>query len=246
VSLAIIAGSGLGDLSRIIETCHTTHFADIPGVGAAAIAGHAGRIVTGAIDSEACQLVLGRKHFYEGDPRPIEHLIGHLVREGATTLLVTSAVGSLRRTLKTGELVVVRDIIDHQNRDARGDRRAQTPTLDGRLRVDPTATRRFETAATAAHVAWQPGVMFCASGPLYETPAEVEYQQCAGADVAAMSGAPEVSVANRLGLPVVAVAVVTNPCTGIDCAVPSHTEVLEASSRAARELALVVRQFVAG
>ena len=238
MSLAIIAGSGLGDLSRILEVERATSFADIPGVGAAGVAGHAGKIVTGTVDGRACQLVLGRKHFYEGDPRPIEHLIGHLANEGATTLLVTSAVGSLRRTLKTGELVVVRDIIDQQNRPAAQMRASRAIT------VDPTATRRFEQAATDARVAWQPGVMFCASGPLYETPAEVEYQQCAGADVAAMSGAPEVTCANRLGLPVVAVAVVTNPCTGIDSAVPTHPEVLEASARAARDLALVVRQFI--
>jgi purine nucleoside phosphorylase len=59
-----------------------------------------------------------------------------------------------------------------------------------------------------------------------------------------MSGAPEVAHANRLGLPVVAVTVVTNPCTGIDCAVPSHGEVLAASARAALDLGRVVKQFI--
>jgi purine-nucleoside phosphorylase len=236
VSLAIIAGSGLGELSAMVERGRETPFADIPGVGAATVAGHAGRILAGTIGGRPCQLVLGRRHFYEGDPRPIERLIDHVANAGAATLLVTSAVGSLRRDLRPGELVVIRDIVDGQNRPA-SVRRA--------LRLDRDATRRFEQAATEARVAWQPGTMFCASGPPYETPAEVVFQQYAGADVAAMSGAPEVAAANRRGLPVVSVTVVTNPCTGIDGAVPSHREVLEASSRAARDLARVVVQFIA-
>lgn len=241
MSLAIIAGSGLSDLAGVIEVERETSFADIPGVGAATIAGHPGRIVTGTIDGRACQLVLGRRHFYEGDPRPTEVLIDHLVAQGATTLLVTSAVGSLRRWLKPGELVVIRDIIDDQNR--RRKRALAGPTRA--LHVDAHATRRFEAAATEAGVAWQPGTMFCASGPLYETPADVAFQQFAGADVAAMSGAPEVEWANRIGLPVVSVTVVTNPCTGIDGAVPAHGEVLEASARAARGLAVVIRNYIA-
>jgi purine-nucleoside phosphorylase len=266
VSLAVIAGSGLGELSRVIEVERETAFDEIPGVGATTIAGHAGRIVSGAIDGRPCQLVLGRRHFYEGDLRPIEHLIDHIASQGATTLLVTSAVGSLRRWLRTGELVVIHDIIDEQNRDgararAGGDgqgsrwRRAKRGpsgwTEPGPasgcghgIHVDPVATRLFEQAATEARVAWQPGTMFCASGPLYETRAEVAFQQQAGADVAAMSGAPEVTCANRLGIPAVSVAVVTNPCTGINCAVPSHGEVLEASARAAVDLARVVKQFI--
>jgi purine-nucleoside phosphorylase len=238
VSLAIIAGSGLGPLAGIMDIEHETAFGDIPGVGAATIAGHEGRVIRGGVAGRPCQLVLGRRHYYEGDARPIEHLLNHLVSNGATTLLVTSAVGALRRELKTGELVVIRDLIDHQDRPRGRD------ALRRGITVDASATRRFEEAATEARVAWQRGTMFCASGPLYETPAEVEFQQYAGADVAAMSGAPEVAHANRLGVPVVAVTVVTNPCTGIDCAVPSHGEVLAASARAALDLGRVVKQFI--
>ncbi|HEX6789971.1 MAG TPA: purine-nucleoside phosphorylase, partial [Candidatus Krumholzibacteria bacterium] len=119
MSLAIIAGSGLGELSAAVEVETETPFAAIPGVGAATIAGHAGRIVSGHLEGRPCQLILGRRHFYEGDPKPIEHLVQYIADRGATTLLVTSAVGALRRDLRTGELVVIRDIIDAQNREAR-------------------------------------------------------------------------------------------------------------------------------
>ncbi len=237
MSLAVIAGSGLGPLARIVDPEHEVAFEDIPGVGAAKIEGHTGKILTGTIAGRPCQLVLGRRHYYEGDERPIHRLIDHLIDGGATTLLVTSAAGSLRRTLCAGDLVVIRDIIDHQNRGGRA-RAAR------RVQVDPRATALFEAAAAEARVPWQRGTMFCTSGPLYETAADVELLQYAGADVATMSGAPEVTWANRRNLPVVAVAVVTNPCTGIDASIPAHDEVLRASARAALGLSGVIMQFI--
>ena len=79
---------------------------------------------------------------------------------------------------------------------------------------------------------------------MYESPIDVEFLQYTGAMVATMSGAPELARANEVGLPVMAVAVVTNPCTGIDASVPSHDLVLEASERAALGLGRVIRQFI--
>jgi purine nucleoside phosphorylase len=73
---------------------------------------------------------------------------------------------------------------------------------------------------------------------------DVEFLQYTGAAVATMSGAPEVTRANEIGLAAMAVAVVTNPCTGINASVPSHGVVLEASERAAVGLGRVIGQFV--
>lgn len=74
---------------------------------------------------------------------------------------------------------------------------------------------------------------------------DVEFLQYTDGIVATMSGAPEVTHANTIGLPAAAVAVVTNPCTGINASIPAHTEVLAASGRATHGLARVLRQFVA-
>jgi purine-nucleoside phosphorylase len=249
VSLAIIAGSGLGELRRVMQVERTVPFREIPGVGSATVAGHAGEILSGSIDGRDCQLVVGRRHFYEGDARPIECLVDHLAERGANLLLVTSAAGSLRRWLRAGDLVVIHDLIDRQNRRLFSKSTPAHPAAVLRTRgitIDREATRAFERAATEARVAWQRGTTVCTSGPLYETIADVEAFQYTDADVATMSGAPEVTRANQLGLPVVAVAVVTNPCTGIDAAVPSHEAVLEAGARASLALGLAIRQFISG
>ena len=247
MSLAIVAGSGLSGLARVMQVEREVPFEEIPGVGAATVAGHAGRLLAGTIGDRPCQLILGRRHFYEGNARPIEALIDFVAGAGATTLLVTSAAGSLRRFHRSGDLVVIHDLIDLQNRSVPGPRdgshRARV-TLARGMKLDARATGLFESAATAAGVAWQRGISACASGPLYESSADVQFLQYAGADVATMSGAPEVAHANDLGLPVIAVAVVTNPCTGIDVSVPSHAEVLEASARAAQGLGRAIVQFI--
>ena len=75
---------------------------------------------------------------------------------------------------------------------------------------------------------------------------DVEFLQYTDGIVATMSGAPEVTHANAIGLPALAVAVVTNPCTGIDASIPSHTAVLEASAGASAGLGRVIRQFIQG
>lgn len=246
MSLAIIAGSGLGRLRRAMQVERALSFADIPGVGSATVAGHAGEVLSGTIDGRSCQLILGRRHFYEGDATPIRSLISHVANQGAKTLLVTSAAGSLRRFIRAGDLVVIHDLIDRQNRPVLAASKQVTHAVATRgITVDPHATHVFETAATEARVPWQRGTMMCTSGPLYETMADVEACQYADADVATMSGAPEVTFANQLGLPVVAVAVVTNPCTGIDASVPTHAEVLEAAAWASIGLGRAIRQFIA-
>jgi len=246
VSLAIVAGSGLSGLASILQVEETIPFERIAGVGAATVAGHAGQLLRGTIGGRPCQLLLGRRHFYEGEPRAIARLIDLVAEAGATSLLVTSAAGALRRELPAGELVVIHDIIDLQNRRLSAafdeDRARLTPARG--MRIDARLVELFEASATSARVAWQRGTSVCTSGPLYESIADVHFLQFAGATVATMSGAPEVTRANQIGIAAMSVAVVTNPCTGIDASVPSHAEVLEASAGAAVGLGRVIRQFI--
>lgn len=246
MSLAVVAGSGLSGLASMLDIDETIPFENIPGVGAAAVAGHAGKALRGTIAGRPCQLLLGRRHFYEGDSRPVDRLVDFVAARGATALLVTSAAGSLQRGIGPGELVIIHDYVDLQNRRVSADRdeyRARLTAARG-MNLDVRLAHAFERAAAAAGVACHRGASACTSGPLYESVADVAFLQYAGATVATMSGPPETTRANQIGLPVMAVAVVTNPCTGIDASVPSHEDVLKASAGAADGLARVIRQFI--
>jgi len=241
VSLAVIAGSGLAGIASILDVTGTIPFEQIPGVNKTTVTGHAGQLLQGTVDGRVCQLVLGRRHFYEGDHDAMARLIDFVAEAGATALLVTSAAGGLRRELCAGDLVVIHDFVDLQNR-----RMSRTGSALSRgIKLDARLTRLFEQAATRASVSCHRGSSSCTSGPTYESPMDVEFLQYLDAMVATMSGAPEVTHANAIGLPAAAVAVVTNPCTGINASIPAHDEVLAASGRAAHGLARVLRQFIA-
>jgi inosine/guanosine/xanthosine phosphorylase family protein len=239
--LAVIAGSGMGPLAGVIETRTVTPFADIEGVGACGVDGHAGEVREGTVAGRECLLVLGRRHGYEGAFEAVGRLVAHLAGLGATDLLVTSAAGALSTTLHPGDLMVFRDLVDRQNRRPAGPV-AGFPAAPPRL--DAGLTAAVERAARTCGVALHRGTGVCGLGPAYETVAEVTSLQFAAGDVATMSGAPEIAAAAACGLRVAAVALVTNPCTGVALAAPSHAEVLRVGRETSAGLARLVRQLI--
>jgi purine-nucleoside phosphorylase len=244
-SLAFIAGSGMDPIATAMTVQRVTRFDQIAGVGAPGVEGHTGRVLEGTIGGGECTLVMGRRHVYEGAPAAVAHLVEWLAERGVTDLVMASAAGALHSGLAAGDLVVAHDIVDFQNRE-RLVRLAGSTTRGvsaERLLIDGGLAAAIERAATNARVSWQRGVIVCGVGPAYETQAEVRALQEWG-DAATMSSAPELAAASRLGVRAAAVAVITNPCTGIASARPSHTEVLEAGRKMAAGLAGVIRQLI--
>ena len=244
---ALIAGSGMDPVAHAVTVRREIRFDEIAGVGACGVEGHTGRVLEGTVGGRACTLVMGRRHVYEGDPAAVAHLVEWLAESGVTDLVMASAAGALHRRLDAGDLVVARDVIDLQNREhlvrAAGSASAGNVNAE-RLRIHGGLAGDIERAATAARLSWQRGTIVCGVGPAYETPAEVRALQDWG-DVATMSSAPELAAASRLGIRVAAVALVTNPCTGVASSRPSHQEVLEVGRRMAVGLVSVFEQLIA-
>jgi len=243
---AFIAGSGMDPLAAAMTTRRETRFDRMPGVGACGVEGHTGRVLEGTIDGRECTLVMGRRHVYEGDPAAVASLVEWLAASGVTDLVMASAAGGLHRRLETGDFVIARDVIDLQNRElvARRVSGAVVTASEHRLRIDAPLASGVERAATAARVVWQRGTIVCGVGPAYETPAEVRALQDWG-DAATMSAAPELVAAHRFGLRAAAIALITNPCTGVASSRPNHHEVLEAGRRLTGGLVELIRQLIA-
>jgi len=151
---------------------------------------------------------------------------------GVTHIIATSAVGSLREDMAPGDLVLLDQFIDF----TRGRACTFFDGDDGMVRhtdmtepYSPALRELILEAADALDIAVHPrGCYVCTEGPRFETPAEINMFRHWGADVVGMTNVPEVVLANELGIPYAALALVTNYGAGISPQPLTHEEVLEA------------------
>jgi len=74
--LALVLGSGLGELACRCEAVCRVPFADVPGLASPSVLGHRGRLTLGDWAGKRVLLFEGRLHFYEGHPwQAVEALV---------------------------------------------------------------------------------------------------------------------------------------------------------------------------
>jgi purine-nucleoside phosphorylase len=249
--LALISGSGMSGVADGFAVESTTPFDAIEGVGACTVAGHRGEVRWCRWGEARFAVVLGRRHLYEGEPRAMRRLFEALHAGGVRAVVVASAAGSLARDVAPGELVIVRDALDFQNRDRRTGAAARRRDAHGaagrpvrRLTIDPGLSAALERACLAAGVRATRGVLACFAGPTYETPAEVEWSRFTGAALVTMSAAPEIAFANQLGMPVAVLTTITNFATGVGHSMPDHEDVVDIAGSACAGLARIILQLL--
>lgn len=183
-------------------------------LGSSVTAPGGARIVAAA---EARGAVVLRRHGEEGYRLP--HLIDHatnlrsLLEAGCDRVLAVGSVGALRPELGVGSFVCPDDFIALQILvttfdDARGH---TMPGFDAEWRRCVLSAWRRGGAAAELR---DGGVYWQASGPRFETPAEIRLI-AAHADLVGMTLASECVVAGELGLPYAALCVVDNLANGI-------------------------------
>jgi 5'-methylthioadenosine phosphorylase len=135
---------------------------------------------------------------------------------GVEKIIATSAVGSLRKNLRVGELGLAAQFLDFT-------RGRQGTFFDSVIRhTDMTypyskgLSNEITRASEEIPVKVRPGLVYvCAEGPRFETAAEIRAFRSLGGDVVGMTGVPEVVLANELGLEYAAILVVTNWAAGL-------------------------------
>jgi xanthosine phosphorylase len=245
--LAIVLGSGLGGIARAIEQPAILSYAALPGFPESRVAGHKNRLVLGRLGGLPVACLEGRVHFYEGaGPGAMAVPIRALRGAGIDTLLLTNAAGSLRRELAPGSLMLIADHINLQpgnpligpNDDGIGPR---FPTLLDAY--DPALRATMKAVAAQLAIALPEGIYLAASGPSFETPAEIRAFARLGADAVGMSTVPEVILARHCGMRVCAVSAITNLGEGLSDTPLSHEQTLAVAGAAARDLERLVAGF---
>ena len=244
--IALVLGSGLGTVAGDVEPVATIPFAEIPGLGAARVVGHAGQVVAGMLSGRRVIAFAGRRHLYEGhSPSGVVLPVRLASALGASMLLVTNAAGGIRRTFAPGTLMLIRDHINLTYRSP-----LTGPVLPGEERFpdlsapyDDALCERMRAAARSLGQRLEEGVYAGLLGPTYETRAEVRMLERCGADAVGMSTVPEVIVAVARGMRVCGVSCITNAAAGFGPPL-DHREVLEVTERVRGQFAALVRAWL--
>jgi purine-nucleoside phosphorylase len=225
--IALILGSGLGDLADRLSDVVELPFGAIFGLHTPSVAGHRGVLLHGMWCGLPLLVFAGRLHFYEGHPwRTVVQPI-HIAHElGASVLITTCAAGGIRSDLQPGDLMAIRA---HHN-CARDD-----------WWRDEVAARGMAEPATPQAAVYSPrllkllnlptGVYAQVTGPCYETRAEIRALRSFGVDAVGMSTAREIEAGHALGMECAGIACITNKAAGLGSGPISHEEVLLAGDK---------------
>ena len=248
----VILGSGLAGASPDLTGKKIIPYKDIPGFPRPTVSGHSGRLVLGKVPGRASKTVAvmqGRFHYYEGHAmedialpvRALEYL-------GIKRIIATSAVGSMTKTLKPGDICVVSD---HINLMGRNPLRAFHEEEFGDMFPDmanaytPALRKLALKSCRQLKINAKEGVYTAVGGPSYETPAEIRAFSKLGGSIVGMSVIPETIVARQMGLEILALSWISNMAAGISKEVLSHPDVLALGSKMAVRMRKLLNDVLA-
>ena len=214
--IGIVLGTGLGKLVDEISDPIEAHYNHIPFFPLATVEFHLGKLVFGTIEGKKVVVMQGRFHLYEGyDFQDITYPIRVMHMLGIKKLFISNAAGAINLDFKKGDMMLIEDHINLQggsplafkNVSEFGERFA-----DMSEPYDLDMRKKLEKIASEHNIELKKGVYASVVGPQLETKAEYRMLKILGADAVGMSTVPEVIVANHLGLPIIAVSVLTDEC----------------------------------
>jgi purine-nucleoside phosphorylase len=236
--VALVLGSGwlpavdaLGEATAEIDTT------DLPGFGAAAVAGHSGKIRSVRAGDKQLLVFLSRTHYYEGrGVAAVVHGVRTAARAGCRAIVLTNGCGGLKETWSPGTPVLISDHINLTGR---------SPIVGANF-VDLTDlySPRLRALCREVDPTLDEGVYVQFPGPHYETPAEVRMAGVLGGHLVGMSTTLEAIAAREAGLEVLGISLVTNLAAGISGQPLDHAEVLEAGRAAASRMGALLGEVV--
>jgi purine-nucleoside phosphorylase len=195
----------------------------------------------------------GRVHYYEGySPEEVTFPLRVLGALGIRAVVLTCAAGGIAEGYRVGQLVALSDHINLMGFNP------LIGQIEPRFAFRPGAGLRFpdmteayskrlralaKEAADAEGFALEEGVYLAASGPSFETPAEIRAFRALGATLVGMSTVPETIVARHMGIEVLGLACVANLAAGMGATALSHEGVFAAGRLVEQRLARLLERL---
>lgn len=244
--IAMVLGSGLGDIAASLDERVVVDYGDLPGFPASGVSGHGGEVVGGKLGGEPVLILSGREHYYErGRADAMRVAIETLALLSIDALILTNAAGSLREEMLPGSPMLITDHINWSGTNPLIGETSDTRFLNLVDAYDPAILNAFRAAADETETDLHEGVYMWFSGPSFETPAEIRMARTLGADAVGMSTVPEVILARHAGLRVGAVSLVTNLAAGMTGEALSHAETKSEGAKAVRAMHTLLSLAVA-
>lgn len=232
----IILGSGLGYLADTCDNGIKIKYKDIPHFKTPSVEGHVGELVFGTLKGKNVCLMKGRIHIYEGNtPEESSYAIRVLKLLGCNTVIMTNAAGGINESYNQGDIMLILDHIklfpqtplEGPNIDEFGPR---FPDLSNAYSKKLASIAR--NSAKKIGIDLKEGIYFYATGPQYETPAEIRAMRILGGDAVGMSTVCEDITAIHCGMEVLAFSVITDLAAGILDTAITHEEIIAAANAA--------------
>jgi purine-nucleoside phosphorylase len=246
--VAIILGTGLGQIVNDLQVEATIDYGEIPHFPKSTATSHRGRLVCGQLAGVPVVAMEGRFHLYEGYPLKQITLPVRVFKElGAELLVVSNACGGLNPYYNSGDIMVIEDQINLLgdnpligiNDDRLGPRFPDMCEPYDQQWIDRTIK-----IARDQGIDIHKGVFVAVAGPNLETRAEYRFLRMIGADVVGMSTVPETIVAVHCGLKTIGLSVITDMCLP-DALEPSNVEaIIATANQAAPRLISIVGGIV--
>lgn len=246
--IAIILGSGLGNLVDHITDKTYIPYAEIPNFPISTVEGHSGNLIFGRLNNRPVMAMQGRFHYYEGyDMKQVTFPVRVMKALGINTLFVSNAAGGMNKEFRVGDVMIITDHINlfpenplrGKNYNELGTRfPAMTEAYDKEL------IAKADAIAAQLNIRVMHGVYVGVTGPTFETPAEYEYFRVIGGDAVGMSTVPEVIVANHAGMRVFGLSVITDLGGKDITEVPTHEEVQKAAENAQPKMLAIIKELV--
>lgn len=247
-SVAVVLGSGLGELAQKVEDAVFVDYKDIPHFKASTAPDHKGRFVFGKFGGKDVAFMQGRLHYYEGyTMQEVTFPIRVLKELGIETLIVTNAAGGINKTFAAGDIMLIEDHINllgtnpliGPNIAAHGAR-----FFDMTFAYTPCLRKIAEERAKKMNLPLKKGTYIACTGPSFETPAEINAFRLWGADAVGMSTVPEVIVAVHCGMQVLGLSLISNAAAGVLGAPLSGEEVIETARKKGKEFEELVEGII--
>ncbi len=213
-SIALVLGTGLGDMTSFMDLVWEMEYAQIPHFPLSTVETHRGRVLGGVFGKREVLVFQGRVHLYEGYS-PFDVCFGVRLAGllGCSTLIITNAAGAINPLFEKGRVMVITDHINFtgrnplvgENIEELGER-----FPDMSRPYDPGLIKLAQDCALSLGIALEKGVYIGVLGPSLETPAETRAFRMWGADAVGMSTVMEVIAARHMGIKVLGLSCLTN------------------------------------